>query len=272
MISGNLTRRIIIALVFGPLLLAICHFGGWPLFALVEILVMVSLWEFCSLLQLRQRPWQRLLLLLLALYPAYAFKFQAGSYSYELVISLLVLATFPHVFARSLGELSRSIGLVFFGFFYLTFGYGSLILIRESGVVPTAEAGDWLIFLFGTVWIVDTAAYLLGWRFGRAKLSPLVSPNKTVVGFGGGLAGAALAAALFSFLFLSEVGFLPLLAAAVVVAVFGQLGDLVESIFKRESGKKDSSNLIPGHGGALDRFDSILFAAPALYLYLKFIH
>jgi phosphatidate cytidylyltransferase len=161
--------------------------------------------------------------------------------------------------------------LALFAFFYLTFGFGSLILIRDSGVVAQAQAGGWLLFLFGTTWIVDTAAYFCGWKFGRAKLSPAVSPNKTIVGFIGGFAGALLSAGIFNFLFLAEVGFLRLIGPAVVVALFGQLGDLVESIFKREMGKKDSSDLIPGHGGVLDRFDSILFAAPALYLYLKYI-
>jgi phosphatidate cytidylyltransferase len=272
MISRNLAQRLIVAAIFGPLLLYICHYGGLPLFALVELLVVISIWEFFSLVESETMAWQKLLLSIVALYPAYAFKFLPGAYQFELVVALLVIVSFPHAFAWSLGKISHSIGLSFFGFFYLTYGFGSLILIRESGVSPSPDAGDWLVFLFGTVWIVDTAAYFCGRKFGKRKLSPLVSPNKTVVGFIGGLLGAVLSAGIFNFLFLTEVGFLHLVGPALAVALFGQLGDLVESIFKREAGKKDSSNLIPGHGGVLDRFDSILFAAPALYLYLKFIY
>lgn len=271
MISRNLSQRLLVAAIFGPLLLIISHHGGLALFALVELLVVLAFWEFFALLRSGLPSWQRLLLVILALYPAYAFKFQPGDYHFELVIAVLVLATFPVAFTRTLGEISRSIGQAFFGFFYLTFGFGSLLLIRESGVVSEASAGDWLLFLFGTMWIVDTAAYFCGWKFGSTQLSPVVSPNKTVVGFIGGFLGAALSAVLFNFIFLSEVGFVMLLGPAMAIALFGQLGDLVESILKREVGQKDSSNLIPGHGGVLDRFDSILFAGPALYLYLKFI-
>jgi phosphatidate cytidylyltransferase len=272
MISRNLAQRLIVASIFIPLLLLVFHLGGLYLFALVELLITLAMWEYYALTRLDFRIWQRFLLSVAALYPALAFRFQAGEYWFELVFGLLVLTAFPNVFRRNLGELSRSIGLAVFGFFYLTFGFGSLILIRESNVVPIEGAGDWLIFLFATVWIVDTAAYFVGWKLGSTKLSPAVSPNKTVIGFIGGFLGAVLSAAIFNFIFLPEAGFIKLVPAALVIALFGQLGDLTESILKRESGKKDSSNLIPGHGGVLDRFDSILFAGPALYLYLKFIH
>jgi len=271
MISRNLFLRLLIAVVFIPLMIIIFRCGGIPFLVLVEILIAVSLWEFFTLTRVKLYLPQKLLLIVLACYPAIAYNYFDQVYIVEMIICVLFLSSLPHVFSAKLGALSRSIGLTFWGVCYLSLGYNSLILIRNGDLVENHLAGNWIIFLFATIWIADTAAYYFGWRFGRSKLSPLISPNKTVIGFICGFGGALISAAIFNFLFLSEVGFFRLIAPALIIACFGQLGDLVESIFKREMGQKDSSSLIPGHGGALDRFDSLLFAAPALYFYLQFI-
>lgn len=272
MISRNLALRLLIAAIFIPLLILLFDYGGLPFFLFVELLVVICLWEFFALTEVGLYFWQRLLLLIISLYPPLSFKYLDGAYLVEFVAAVIFITALPLGFVRKLGRISSAIGLSVFAVHYLSFGFGSLILIRESGLVIPELAGAWIIFLFATVWIVDTAAFYVGWQLGSTKLAPVVSPNKTVAGFIGGLAGAALSAGIFHFIFLDQVGFTRLILPGLAIAVFGQLGDLVESIFKREVGKKDSSNLIPGHGGALDRFDSILFAAPALYLYLKFIN
>jgi phosphatidate cytidylyltransferase len=229
------------------------------------------LWEFLTLATARLYFWQKTLLLILSTFPPISYTYLQGKFLMEFLVAGFFLSTLPYTFTRELGVVGRSVALSFFGLLYISVGFTSLILIRTSGVVDVDTAGNWLIFLFGTVWIVDTAAYYFGWQLGRRKLSPAISPNKTVVGFIGGFAGAILSSLLFNFIFLSEVGFAKLILPALIIALFGQLGDLVESIFKREAGVKDSSNIIPGHGGVLDRFDSILFASPALYLYLKWL-
>jgi phosphatidate cytidylyltransferase len=120
------------------------------------------------------------------------------------------------------------------------------------------------------VWVCDTAAYLVGKRWGRRRLMPDVSPRKTAEGAWGGLVATIGAA------FVARATFAPFLSAVdaallgFLVGVFGQLGDLVESLLKRDVDTKNSSELIPGHGGVLDRFDSLLFAAPIVYYYLLF--
>ena len=125
--------------------------------------------------------------------------------------------------------------------------------------------------VFATVWVCDSAAYFAGRSFGRTKLFLRVSPNKT---WEGALAGFVAAVGMF---LLARWLLLPYLSAAHAVAtgciigVFGQIGDLAESLFKRDAGMKDSSSLIPGHGGMLDRFDSLLFVSPILFLYYDFI-
>lgn len=275
LISRNLTLRLLVAVVFIPLLVYISLQGGLLLLILVEILLALSLWEFFALTKVSLYLWQKLLLILVALAFPYSTAHLQGQYLIELTIAAVIFAALPHTFTKSLGNIGRSMGLSLMALLYLTVGFGSLLLIPETGKLNTGDhgaGGEWLVFLFATLWIADTAAYFFGWKFGERKLSSAISPNKTVVGFIGGFIGALLSALLFNFILLAEVGFLRLIAPAVVIALFGQLGDLVESIFKREMGVKDSSGVIPGHGGVLDRFDSLVFAAPALYLYLKWIY
>lgn len=123
----------------------------------------------------------------------------------------------------------------------------------------------WLvILLFAVVWLGDTAAYYVGSRIGRHKLAPVVSPKKSWEGAAAGFAISLLSAVIWAFLRRPEVSWPVLLGVTAATAVAGQLGDLVESLLKRGAGIKDSGNLLPGHGGLLDRIDALLFAAPVL--------
>jgi phosphatidate cytidylyltransferase len=124
----------------------------------------------------------------------------------------------------------------------------------------------WLTVTALTVWIMDTGAYFIGVRFGHHKLWPRISPKKSWEGFWGGLGSATLAAALMAHFWLPGVSAWQGALLGVLVGCVGPLGDLSESLFKRQSGVKDSSQLIPGHGGVLDRVDSFIFVAPAVYL------
>lgn len=135
-----------------------------------------------------------------------------------------------------------------------------LVLLSKRG-----EAGAHLIvFTFLVVWAVDTAAYFWGSAFGRKKLSPIISPNKTWAGFYAGFAGAIVAAVVSGLIFL-DMPWPKLITLSLMAALAAQIGDLFESALKRAYGAKDSSAFLPGHGGLLDRFDSLLFAAPVVY-------
>jgi phosphatidate cytidylyltransferase len=123
-----------------------------------------------------------------------------------------------------------------------------------------------LILLAGT-WAGDTAAYFVGKKLGRNKLAPRLSPGKTVEGALGGLAGSALGASLVNF-FYPAASFSMIAILGLLVGVFGMLGDLFESSLKRTAGIKDTGVIIPGHGGVLDRFDSMIFTAPAAYYFV----
>ena len=128
-----------------------------------------------------------------------------------------------------------------------------------------------LLAIFIFIWVNDTGAYLVGSQWGKTPLAPSISPKKTVEGSIGGLLLALLSAVILRLLLFPELSWLHILLIAAVVAVFGTIGDLFESSLKRQAGVKDSGKLIPGHGGILDRIDSLLLAVPAVYLLLAFL-
>ncbi len=145
--------------------------------------------------------------------------------------------------------------------------WAALVMIHGSG-----EAGPPLVvFLLFLIWVADSGAYFTGLRWGRNKLAPVISPGKTREGLYGALAGAVLCGALLSWLLRGDVSpFLPILLCLATV-LFSVVGDLFESVLKRKSGLKDSGNLLPGHGGMLDRIDSLTAAAPVFLLGLMLL-
>jgi|WetSurMetagenome_2_1015567.scaffolds.fasta_scaffold01160_12 phosphatidate cytidylyltransferase len=125
---------------------------------------------------------------------------------------------------------------------------------------------EWIILLLLSVWSADTFAYFIGKKFGKRRLYKEISPNKTVAGAVGSVAGGIIASMLSGALLIKELGMPALFLVGAALGTITIVGDLVESMFKRDADIKDSGNLIPGHGGVLDRIDSILFAAPTLYI------
>ena len=127
-----------------------------------------------------------------------------------------------------------------------------------------------ILGVFILIWTNDTFAFLVGKNFGKHKLLERISPNKTIEGFIGGMVATFLASFVIANQFTTH-SITQWVVIAGIVSIFGVLGDLIESMFKRQAGVKDSSNFIPGHGGFLDRFDSVIFAAPFIFIYLQII-
>ncbi|MBI5974902.1 phosphatidate cytidylyltransferase [Staphylococcus canis] len=133
----------------------------------------------------------------------------------------------------------------------------------------TREAGlEYILFGLLIVWLTDTGAYIFGRSFGKRKLWPVISPNKTIEGFVGGMICSLIVPLVFMIFAPLQINIIWLLIMTLVLSTFGQLGDLVESGFKRHFGVKDSGRLLPGHGGILDRFDSFMFVLPLLNIFL----
>jgi phosphatidate cytidylyltransferase len=180
-----------------------------------------------------------------------------------LVLAFSLIALFR---LQDIHQAAADAALVLMGFLYVPLLLSHLVMIR---MLP--HGVSWLFLIMVIVMTGDSAAYYVGSSFGKTKLYPAVSPKKSVEGSLGGLAGSIAGAFLARAIFFPELSPFDCIATALLLGVLGQLGDLFESLIKRSCGVKDSGFIIPGHGGILDRLDSILFAGPAAYYYAYFL-
>ena len=198
---------------------------------------------------------------------------QPNSWFNDLKDTLLIFSIFVSLFLlRDLFSTKNLISVLikkYFRFiFYITSSFIFIYLIANfNGFYdPSIILGCFIL-----IWVNDSFAYMVGKKFGKQKLFYSISPHKTVEGFLGGLLFCCISASIVSRYVDDSISTSNWLAMAIIVSVFGTLGDLIESKFKRESNVKDSGKIMPGHGGILDRLDSIIFASPYIYLFLKLI-
>jgi phosphatidate cytidylyltransferase len=274
--NKNLVIRILVAAIFIPVILWICYQGGWWLLGMVMFFALTAMIEF--LYNEKYRPnqflfWMALLTVITALIVTNNQMISILVYwdIFVVVFSInMFLLVSGMIFASgklSPEELFSKYTKLFWGVAYISILYP---FVYHTGTLQynSISGGDWLLLLFGILWIGDTAAMGFGKWIGKNKLAPTVSPNKTVEGFIGGLVGAVIIGIIMYFWKFQTIPFYHIASLAIICSIFGQLGDLVESMWKRSIGIKDSSAVIPGHGGMLDRFDSLLFASPVMYFYI----
>ena len=183
-----------------------------------------------------------------------------------LLATLIGIISVPLLSRISLEQSLRDSAVTLFGVLYLGLTLGTLSMTR---LLPQ---GEWLIFfLLLVTWASDTGAYYVGTLFGRHRLAPTISPKKTVEGLVGGFFGAIIVAYAARWWFLPELSSLDCLILATLLTITGLWGDLTESAMKRSVGMKDSGGILPGHGGMLDRLDSLLFTAPVFYYYVTMV-
>jgi len=167
---------------------------------------------------------------------------------------------------RDISTVSHELSLVITAFMYIPFLTTHLMMIR---LLPLGSS--WLLLIMLIVMTNDAAAYYIGSAFGKHRLYEAVSPKKSIEGALGGLGGSLVGAFLAKHVFFSQLGYTDIIVTALVIGIIGQLGDLFESLLKRSFKVKDSGSIFPGHGGVLDRMDSILFAAPVTYYYAVYL-
>jgi phosphatidate cytidylyltransferase len=279
---SELARRALFAVVAIPIVLATVYVGGAALAALLAIASALAAWEYCRIAeQAGYVPLSGVGIVLAALLPLVMHATYLGLVTPRATWAVLVVLV---VFALALvrrGPQRRPLGAVavtLLGVLYtgglLSYGY---ILRYDNYAVGPVAGSALALFPVILTWTSDTGAYVVGRALGRHKLAPSVSPGKTVEGAIGALLLCVLVSWVYVYAVLMPLAKLALLPISivlfgVVVSVAVQLGDLVESLIKREAGVKDASNIIPGHGGVLDRVDGLLFALPVAYWLLSLPH
>ncbi|RMD93178.1 MAG: phosphatidate cytidylyltransferase [Calditrichaeota bacterium] len=269
----ELAVRVAVAVVGIPLLLFIILKGGLYFYLLSIVVTILGQWEMYQLLRQKgSQPMQVAGLfsgqILLAL-------IYIGSNALLILLLLIfVLFIFGAEMFRNNGSPLINTSATILGIVYPTLFWGSLLFLRENVGSLWAKdysfGGKFILLMFVAIWICDTFAYFLGKQFGKHRLFERVSPKKSWEGAVAGLIGALLTYLLVYFQQIIPITLNVAIVGGLIVGTAGQFGDLVESWFKRDAGVKDSSNLLPGHGGILDRFDSVLFSSVA-FLALYFI-
>jgi len=257
------------SMIYGPLMLVCAWFGGYPLQILLSLVTILGIREFYLLA--RDHKDVKLLLpvlIICGLLIIWSIFFFQLSYVLPLFVLFLFLFLAWDVFSNSEQHAVEKISYSMFSLIYIPLLLSFLFLVRSL------EHGKFLlIILYGCIWLTDSAAYFLGVKFGKHRNIFSSSKNKSIEGFVAGIITAFVSAYLLNQLVHLIFGYFVLgswkdiVAYGFIVGFLGQLGDLLESNLKRDFGVKDSSNLIPGHGGILDRFDSLLISAPFLYFY-----
>jgi phosphatidate cytidylyltransferase len=255
-----LQKRIITAVVGIPLLVFVINAGGFIFAAVVAGLIVLGLWEFHNLCLSAGRKNPYLLFASGGVIIPFTVYFEP-QLAAPLVFFYLLLCFVYYLLAYP-GFNPLDLALSFLGVIYTVGGFSFLIPLRNM------ESGLWLvIYVFIIVWSTDTGAYFAGIYLGKRKMSPHISPNKTWAGFIGGLLCGFMASLVY-FALIDVRAESALILFSPLVSLGSQVGDLFESSLKRFAGAKDSGTIIPGHGGILDRFDSMLWAAPLTYYLL----
>ena len=263
------TTRLISGIVLVILSLVVVGAGGSILFGVVGMISLVGLFELYRVMKIEKTPLGFIGYGTCIAYYGLLW-FEGQQFVTLMCIAALMLLMSVYVFTFPKYK-TEEITIVFFGVFYVAVMLSYLFQVRQ---MPDGGYLVWLIFL--SSWGCDTCAYCVGVLFGKHKLAPVLSPKKSIEGAIGGVAGAAVLGFLYALTFQTQMAGIknPQLVCALacaIAAVISQIGDLAASAIKRNHQVKDYGHLIPGHGGVLDRFDSMMFTAPAIYFAVTFL-
>lgn len=278
--DGQLRQRIVTALVLVPLLLVAVAIGQWAFLVAVGGIVGLGTAEFYALAE--SKPYRPRAVAGIGLAVAFPVLFYTTPGSSDAMVMLLTVALFgismAHLLDSNRVELIAGVAVTILGALYIGILLGHMILVREiAREIPGAPywTGAALLTIpLALTWVNDGAAYFVGIRYGRRRLLPSVSPGKSVEGAVGAWLITVVAAIPVVWIvnqFVPIFSTIDMILLGLLIGAIAPCGDLIESAFKRDAGVKDSSDLIPGHGGILDRFDSLLVTVPLFYYYTRVV-
>jgi phosphatidate cytidylyltransferase len=266
-----LMKRALASLVMAAIGIPAIIYGGIYYFLLMSFFLLMAAWEYVKIFQVAKSA-PSMLITVGGVFLLLVFRSYLPDFSGPMLTLLVLLAMTVHLFAYERGRdnAATDFALTLGGFVYLGWVGAYLLDLRSL-----SGGAWWLLLTLGSVWIADSAAYFIGSRFGKRKLSPRLSPKKSWEGYWAGVIFGTLCTAGLAVLF-HDWGGLPVTwwqggLLGLVMSVFTTLGDLGESMLKRQAGVKDSSTIIPGHGGFLDRIDSWLWAAAIGYFLINWL-
>jgi len=261
-------RRVLTTLVGVPIVVGCVYFGGFAFLILILVGAIACVNEFYNMMRLKDfQPvnWVGNFFTIFFIVFAYYALRKHWEPAHSAILTGAALATLiSALFLRRPKKAIEDIAVTLMGMTYIGWFFSYFLFIRAL-----TERGAYLLFLAATIWVLDIVAYLVGTRFGRHKLSPVISPKKTVEGAVAGFIVCLIAAGIFGYY--AGFNMVHALILGIIIGVVAQLSDQVESLIKRDAGVKDSSSLIPGHGGMLDLLDSFILTAPVVYYYLVWV-
>lgn len=269
----KLITRTVSGIVYIALIIGALYLGGWWWYALTALFTVLATLEYQNIQA--KRNGTQLTTYNRALDMAAALTIWAAApvctSSCEILLALIVMLG-VYVLLRTVLSLRKSDGDTFnalasslFGVLYIAIPLSLLNFVMHY----SHDNAAYILWMFALIWINDTGAYCVGSTLGKHRLCERLSPKKSWEGFWGGMLFCIIASLIYAYI--SKTPMLANLILAVIVSAFATLGDLFESMLKRSAGVKDAGNIIPGHGGVLDRIDSLLFVAPAVAIFMAFM-
>ena len=261
-------KRIYVAVIFIPLFYVLVKYSpAWAFSLFAAGGIILGLYEFYWMHYRDGRNAKILIGLIAGSILMLLFYQQAWVMQHGWVTGLVMMILLVQLFLKkNIKTIVPDGAVILVGLFYVAWLLGHLILLRHL------RGGEYLVFfVFWVTWSCDAGAYYVGRQWGRHALAPQVSPNKTIEGAIGGMVWGLFASLLARWWFLPDLSLQDAISLGLCLAGLGQLGDLTESLFKRGASVKDSGRLFPGHGGLLDKVDSLIFTAPAFYYYLVWV-
>ena len=267
------SNRLIVILLGIPGILIFTWLGGIAFGFFILLVMLLALSEFYAIGKLKgyfPQYWIGWIAAIIIAYYYYYLPDIALHITFTIIIVGVIITLFYEML-RNKSNPTENFGITLVGILYIPLLLGALIGIRNF---DTVNSTNFTFSVFISVWICDSAAFYAGKKLGKKKISPRLSPNKTVVG-----SVAGLIFSFITFIVLNEIGFIKfdlntiqIIILSLIVGIFGQAGDFAESLFKRDANIKDSGSLLLGHGGVLDRFDSLIITSPLVYMFLNFYY